>query len=399
MFVDYIYNTASKQFILLMPPITSFRNICLKALTKSLKIFKAPATVILSIIIMLVFAEILVRVSQGKLGDTTLLSAEYSESLSDPGARPRHRYDSYLGWVPNEGGYRIDNITCHIRDHNTRSNGNEQSNLHGQPYRLLAVGDSFTYGEKVNDTETWPAYLESLLGLEVINGGVDNYGLDQTVLRAEQLVAIYKPNILLISFIPNDIKRCSQSLRIHPKPYFILQDNALVLRNEPVPLPSGTPTIRNMDIFRRYLGYSYLMDLIMRRVNIQYWLNLPIDLVTNKGLKSTKNDPVVLACLLMKRLSNLTKDPHLTIVVIAQHEIALEKKQELTVQMVLKCAAQQGLRTLDLFPFLSSLKNQNKNNFTRLYIQRNPHMSAQGNQLVASVIAQYLQMNILLPRR
>src|SRR5262245_33541155 len=53
--------------------------------------------------------------------------------------------------------------------------------------RLLATGDSFAYGAEVEDSEAWPSYLQEMLGVRVLNGGVPGYGLDQTVLRTERL--------------------------------------------------------------------------------------------------------------------------------------------------------------------------------------------------------------------
>ena len=44
----------------------------------------------------------------------------------------------------------------------------------------MAVGDSFTFGDEVNDGQTWPAQLQQLTGRRVINGGVSGYGFDQT---------------------------------------------------------------------------------------------------------------------------------------------------------------------------------------------------------------------------
>ena len=72
---------------------------------------------------------------------------------------------------------------------------------------ILAVGDSYTYGDEVLDEETWPAQLQRLTGRPVLNGGVTGYGFDQIVLRAEQLAAIHRPSIIIVSFIAHDILR------------------------------------------------------------------------------------------------------------------------------------------------------------------------------------------------
>ena len=50
---------------------------------------------------------------------------------------------------------------------------------------ILAVGDSYTYGEEVGENDSWPAQLQRIKNQRVLNAGVSGYGFDQSVLRAE----------------------------------------------------------------------------------------------------------------------------------------------------------------------------------------------------------------------
>ena len=51
-------------------------------------------------------------------------------------------------------------------------------------FRVLAIGDSYTYGAEVNAEQTYSEQLEKLLpGSEVINMGVSAYGIDQAVIK------------------------------------------------------------------------------------------------------------------------------------------------------------------------------------------------------------------------
>ena len=88
---------------------------------------------------------------------------------------------------------------------------------------ILAVGDFFTFGDEVNDGQTWPAQLQRMTGRRVLNAGVSGYGFDQIVLRAEQFAAKYKPSAIVVSFIADDISRTEmRRLWSADKPWFEL---------------------------------------------------------------------------------------------------------------------------------------------------------------------------------
>ena len=241
------------------------------------------------------------------------------------------------------------------------------------------MGDSFTFGELVNDHETWPAILEEISGHRVINGGVFNFGLDQIYLWGEELVARYQPDLTIISFIPDDISRCGQSVRGQAKPYFSLNGGELTLENVPVPQPPGTETLREMDFFRRVFGYSYLVDFVMRRVGVHYWLNHPIALTYDDGRQGAGTNPgTEIACALMERFATWGE-----VLVVAQYPQRVEPRSRKEAVTVLGCAAAQGLPTLDLFEPLQRVRKEDPKGYERLYWG---HMSAKGNRFVADKI-------------
>jgi len=118
-------------------------------------------------------------------------------------------FDPELGLVPKRGVWQDDNIT--ILEDRIRSNGGGE--VPDSTEAILAVGDSFTFGDQVSDPETWPAQLEKLSGWRVINSGVFGYGVDQAFLRARRLLSRYRFNAVIFSFIPDDIDRCRMSER------------------------------------------------------------------------------------------------------------------------------------------------------------------------------------------
>lgn len=107
--------------------------------------------------------------------------------------------------------------------------------------RVLCVGDSFTFGEKLMDDESLPARLEAELNRsgrwEVLNLGVPGYGTDQQWLRLQRLGFQYAADVVVLGFFEDDIRRNIMSFRDYAKPYFELSAGQLVLRNVPVPSP------------------------------------------------------------------------------------------------------------------------------------------------------------------
>src|SRR5262249_55474279 len=100
-------------------------------------------------------------------------------------------------------------------------------------------------GDEVVDEETWPAQLQKLTGRRVLNGGVTGYGIDQMVLRAEQLIAAHKPAVAILSFITDDVARTEMRRKWwRDKPWVAIEGDGLVLRG--VPFPDHTPLPANL---------------------------------------------------------------------------------------------------------------------------------------------------------
>jgi lysophospholipase L1-like esterase len=84
--------------------------------------------------------------------------------------------------------------------------------------RILAVGDSVTFGAGVSLEDSYPFQLENeinkISGLnenfEVFNLGVDSYGFTQEKILAQRQSLAYKPDIILIGFVLNDINEFSR---------------------------------------------------------------------------------------------------------------------------------------------------------------------------------------------
>ena len=99
---------------------------------------------------------------------------------------------------------------------------------HGTPAdTLLFMGDSITRGVGVAiDKEAYPVRLFTALSaetnLQVINAAVQGFGIDQMMLKLEALLPRYKPNVVILAYIPHDLWRAGRNMYFgQPKPVLI----------------------------------------------------------------------------------------------------------------------------------------------------------------------------------
>ncbi|MFN8644251.1 MAG: hypothetical protein U0802_22305 [Candidatus Binatia bacterium] len=244
---------------------------------------------------------------------------------------------------------------------------------------ILAVGDSFAFGDGVDDRDAWPAVLEEVSGQRVINAGMIGFGLDQAVLRAEQLIDVYRPDTLVVAFIPHDILRCEMSYWSgFSKPYFEVADGSLRLHPAEVPPPVPFASLK------RLLSLSMTLDLLYPRY--LHWQGPEALAVHHQGRE--------VACLLMERLAALAR-AHGTRVVVLAHpqQPATPDADRATKDAVLACARANGLLALDLFPVFEAIPADQQGE----YFER--HFTAKGYRLVATELAAFLAAQAAAPPR
>jgi len=267
-----------------------------------------------------------------------------------------------------------------LGDDGIRSNGPHKN--HEGP-AILAVGDSFTFGDEVGDVETWPAHLETRLGRTVLNAGVFGYGLDQAILRAEDLIPQYGPSVLIVSFTPADIARCEMMVYYSYKPCFEIQADRLVLRRDH--MPEALPRASG---FKRLLRHSVLAHALLSKVAPRWWLQ------TYREVRAHRQGLPV-ACLLMARVADLALDEGLSVLVLGQPESTLVwqyDRQDALVSKVLKCARDQGLVSLNLVREYRLLLSADPDVQRRFFNATGVHMTAEGNAWVAEKIRQKLEI-------
>ena len=317
--------------------------------------------------------EIAARVFAGEYRLQNFWQARYDNPVYN-------EYSADLGWQPKPGFYWLPNQNIHVTVLPTglRSNGDQNINQANSQLTILAVGDSFTFGGQVNDEETWPAQLEKEGAGRVLNGGVDGYGIDQIVLRAELLASQFHPDVLVVSFIPDDLARTQLSLRGLYKPYFELVEGNLKLHLDH--MQPMSPASRWSTRLRKVFGYSYLVHVLMVRYWPDFW---------SQGRTRTiqvHNDGIAVSCALLDRLTSLAATvPIRKIVLLVQMGSDIDAQQIAMLQPVLACAQRNNLEIVDLRIPLYALWSTNPDEYRTLF---RGHMTPQGNAFVANYLVQ-----------
>ena len=137
--------------------------------------------------------------------------------LGLPALNETMKFDPLLFWslkpdlaaFPVEGRIRETDIDFTVT---TNSDGLRSPEIppKGRRFRVLAVGNSCTFGIGIGDSETWPAALEDEMNrttggmVEVINAGVPGYTAFQGKRFLESRGLDFDPDLVIVSFGFND---------------------------------------------------------------------------------------------------------------------------------------------------------------------------------------------------
>ena len=186
-------------------------------------------------------------------------------------------YDAILGWkhMPNtEGRSKSSEYQVHYKINSKglrdREYGYEKS---ADRFRMICPGDSITFGWGVDADQCFTELLETRLhGVDVINMGVQGYGIDQMQLQLREEGMKYRPDLVLVYIIAHDLERaCYSKMWDRPKPQYRLENNRFYLDNVPVPrmdvFSFENPTldqIRYLLAKKSYLFY-FIQDVVFLR--------------------------------------------------------------------------------------------------------------------------------------
>jgi lysophospholipase L1-like esterase len=292
------------------------------------------------------------------------------------------RYDAALGWSLGDG---LNKPGFHTVEYGVRRNSAAQTGL--RTGTILAVGGSFTEGYQVTDEQSWPAQLERMTGTPVDNAAVPGYALDQIVLRAEQLMPVARPQVLLVAVGDANILWNGASAKWGgAKPYFTAEHGTLLIRNVPPLLPK--PESDPFAPVKTILGYSHLANRLMLRIDPDRWL---ADSVTVWG--RVDNDPIDVSCRLLQRLKQQTDSLAIRTLLVPEFsawEISSAVVPPARVMQVEECARAAGYQIVDTFNALRAAYQSEPTGLNDLYLKQKDHLghfSELGNRRIAETVA------------
>ena len=265
-----------------------------------------------------------------------------------------------------------------------------QENKPPGAFRVVAVGDSFTYGAEVGDDETYPRRLEThLAGGEVLNMGVRAYGVDQIASKYLKYGRAYRPDLLIVGIWTLDYLRTPLTFYRFAKPLYVLdrETRALTVTRTPIPPPEEVyRTLRKelapFSYTHAFLRHGYRLTLGKEPdVEMYYrtWDPL-IGAILRRLVEAARADGTPVLFLVIEHGLVFTSDATL-------RDRCCERKHLLDLLRGL------SVDTIDLAEALAA-KHSRGAVHDQMYIHHrgvpSGHFTPAGNEAVAQLIAQYV---------
>jgi hypothetical protein len=247
--------------------------------------------------------------------------------------------------------------------------------------RVLLVGDSFTFGDFVDDDETLPAQVQRALSascsaVRVINAGLSSATIIEESKLAERALAV-SPDLVLLVFFENDVT----DLLAVPSVWDQLAINRRAKSR--FPLSIAYPLARNTSLWN--LGLRVLQ---MRRMARAAEKARPMTRATPAGLDTLR---ARLRTTYLDNLSRLrdtlaARSVPLSLVVYPSH-ISLRSDRAEQVEWISTAAQSMGLRVINL---LIPLATSGLPDTTLYLLPTDEHPSPRGHSLAGAYVAREL---------
>lgn len=340
-----------------------------------------------------------------------------------------------LGWSPKAGSAGFEKgVTGEVQYHIDENGSRRVACKPARRARIATFGDSYTFGRQVADHETWQSELGRLTDSGVLNYGVGNYGLDQAVLKYENTLLPKSIRVVIIGVVPETLCRIHSYWKHYLefgnilafKPRFLLVKGELSLLKSPIQseadierLKKFLPSIQDNDFFyrRKFRSYQFrgsyflsflrhpiynfrlLSNLLIykfrkilgaeshRAFNASFQIIMQKNIATSHQMYSEPLSYKLLSEIIKRFKDGATARGHIPILLVMPQKLDLEKVKRGDFPYTSFYENMAGM--VDVIDISSSMRNQNTSS---LYVEDlyGGHYSAQGNQVVANKIEQYV---------
>ena len=243
--------------------------------------------------------------------------------------------------------------------------------------RILVLGDSFTFGDGVSDTATYPYFLQQLSpNAEVINFGIHGYGHDQMLICLKEEGVKYNPDIVILGFVAGDMVRNMLEFRDYAKPRFVPIHNKLKLKNSPVCPPE---TMLKREPYR--LKLIDLLGILYNKI------------AQRLGVRNSEARRITTAILdeMVEVITDSNAKPIFVYLSIGNEMINRQEKLTIPEEYLFKYCKSRGINCIFTRPyFINCLKRG-------VTLKTLGHWGEQEHLLVGQAINQYLVDNKLSP--
>jgi lysophospholipase L1-like esterase len=292
------------------------------------------------------------------------------------------------------------------RPYHVQTNSDGLRNAHEvdeKALRILAVGDSFTFGPYVPNEDTWPGWLENLLRqhpastrVQVLNAGHSGYTIqDEYFYLAERGVRV-APHLVILAFYPNDLTDFSGTQRTF-------------LSRLPQMGPTGALWNRFTQIARPLTRRSALAQALLRgwrRMRVReaaadLGKAVPLDATADRSSPQAAHDGRTPYREWFDRTVDLLQAQRIPLLVVAiptLGQVAAPEPDTAAQRFLEEIARARRVAYLDTLPFLRSrgdaedfylVQLDSQPSTERRYVG-NGHMTSHGYKNVAACIAQHL---------
>lgn len=243
---------------------------------------------------------------------------------------------------------------------------------------ILFYGDSFVKGT-TSKKKRIPQQLNHLLPEYIVyNYGVGAYGIDQIFLRFKESYPLFKAPTIVFGILTTDLDRCVLSIREAPKPYFIIEDDKLLLQKVSVDsdfsewLKHNPPDIK-----------SYFLAFTIRAIRIIAAGGDPAELTYKQDEKKQINAQIIEEVVKESREHGL---PLLYVIFYTKKGLRKTGWRELFLKEQFR---KLSVPYLDTKEILLHHARQEFTDVSDYYASEHMHLNEKGNTIIARAIAEY----------